>query len=65
MLARPPTQREDTGGEWQVLAAKPVSRCQHPLLTLHGVLHKGASEVKEDWRLEDKAGYPSGSAPRS
>lgn len=50
---------------WQVLALKPVSRCQHPLLALRGVLHKGASEVKEGWSLEDKAGHPAGSPLRA
>ncbi|KAK4807845.1 hypothetical protein QYF61_007751 [Mycteria americana] len=44
MPARPSAQRKDTSGERQVLTLKPVSRCQHPLLALRRVLHKGASE---------------------
>lgn len=64
MPTRPSAQRKDAGGEWQGLTLKPVSRCQHPLLALHGVVHEGASEVKEDWSPEDKAGHPSGSALR-
>lgn len=44
---------------WQAPTLKPASRCQHPLLALSGVLHKGASEVKEDWSLADRAGRPS------
>lgn len=57
------SRERDTGGEWHIVTAKPVTRCQHSLLVLCGVLHKGACEMT-DWSPREKAGHSSGSTLR-
>lgn len=46
------SRERDTGGEWHMVTAKPVTKCQRSLLALCGVLHKGACEMTglESWR---------------
>lgn len=46
------SREQDSGGEWHMVTAKPVSRCQHALLAFCEVLHKGACEIRgpEFWR---------------